>query len=462
MGPELDRYDSYHLIGIGGSGMSGLARLLLGEGRRVSGSDRTESDTTRRLRRAGARIAIGHDAANLEDAGCVIYTAAVKEDNPELAEARRRRIPLYPRAALLGQVMSRKRSIAVSGTHGKTTVTCMAASVFRAASADPSVLVGAEWGEIDGNAWAGRGRHFIAEACEAYSSFLNIHPDIALITNVEADHLDHFADLAGVLRVFHRFLAQVKPGGFAVGCGDDANVRSLLEVAACRTVTYGFMEGVDYRILDSNDEGPHPVFSLEARGRPCGPFRLGVAGRHNMLNAAGVAALALEERLPDTAIAEGLKRFSGAGRRMELLGEAAGVRVMDDYAHHPTEVRATLQALKQAYGRPLLVVFQPHLFSRTREMAADFARSFGDAGRLVITAIYPAREEPLPGITGEWLAAQVREAAPELDVRQIDGGRELLDHLVAAAQPGDLVVVMGAGDIVDTGRALLRRLQEKE
>lgn len=456
----VDEYGSYHLVGAGGSGMSGLARLLLGAGRRVTGSDRTESAALDSLRALGATIVVGHDARNIGDAECVIYTAAVGEDNPELAAARAAGVPLVKRSEMLGQLLSRKRAVAITGTHGKTTTTAMAASVFLASGVDPSVLVGGDWGPIGGNARAGAGPHFLAEACEAYNSFLEIRPDVALITNVEADHLDWHGSLEGVIQAFRKFLDQLRPGGYLISCADDELASTLAREAGCRSVSYGFSPSATWRVGRSSLDSRTPSFVLERGGEVSPPLVLGVPGRHNVLNAAGVAALAREEGLAWEGIAAGLRDFTGVGRRMEKLGEVGGVMVIDDYAHHPTEIAVTLDALDRAYGRPLTVVFQPHLFSRTQQLAGEFERCFGKASRLFIAEIYPAREQPIPGVTGEWLAGRVRSASPDLEVSGPTERDRLVEQLSEQLLSGDIAVFMGAGDIVETGRLLVSRLEQ--
>jgi UDP-N-acetylmuramate--alanine ligase len=453
--------DVYHFIGIGGSGMSGLARLLLHDGVRVTGSDIKESDTVAALRAAGATVAVGHRAENLNGATHVVYTAAVKADNPELAEARRRGLPAIVRAQMLARVMEGKAGIAIAGTHGKTTTTGMAASVFMAAGADPSVLVGGEWSALNGNARAGRGGHFITEACEAFNSFLELHPHVAVLTNVEADHLDCHHDLAGVIAAFRKFLSQVDEDGYVVGCGDDANVRELLAGSERRAVTYGLGEGVEYTAGDLRLDQRRPVFQLVRRGEWLGEMALGVPGRHNVLNALSVCALALEEGLPFRAVAEGLAAFTGVGRRFETLGEVDGVLVLDDYAHHPTEIAATLAAARASLGRPTTVVFQPHLYSRTQLLLEEFARSFQDADRVIIAEIYAAREQPIDGVTGALLAERVRAAEPGKPVEFVADRAAIRERLAREARTGDLILVMGAGDIREVGEELVQALETR-
>jgi len=451
--------EHFHFIGIGGSGMSGLARLLLGEGVPVSGSDLKESETTRALRAAGATVHIGHHAENLNGATRVVYTAAAQDDNPELLEARRRGLPTIIRAEMLGQVMQGKTGIAIAGTHGKTTTTGMAASVFMAAEADPTVLIGGDWSPLDGNARAGKGRHFITEACEAFDSFLELKPHVALITNIEADHLDWHKSLDGVIAAFRRFVDRVDPDGYVIGCRDDERVRRLLSRCDRRPVTYGLEDGADYVAVDLRLDQAHPTFTVVKDGEALGEARLHVPGKHNVLNALGVAALAHEEGLPFSAVREGLAAFNGVGRRFETLGEVNEILVLDDYAHHPTEVAATLAAARRSLGRYTTVVFQPHLYSRTQLLQDEFARSFQDANRVIITEIYAAREQPIPGVTGAGLADAIRGVDPEKQVEFMPDREAILKELLAQARPGDLVMTMGAGDIRELGERLVEELR---
>lgn len=450
--------ETYHFIGIGGSGMSGLARLLLGQGVAVTGSDLKESDTTRALEAAGARIAFGHRAENVNGATQVVYTAAVKEDNPELVEARRRGLPTVIRAEMLARMMEGKRGIAISGTHGKTTTTGMAASAFLAAGADPSVLVGGDWETIGGNARAGQGPHFIAEACEAFDSFLELHPHVAIVTNIEADHLDWHGSLEGVIDAFRRFLEQLHPDGYAVGCRDDDRVRKLLTRLNHRVVTYGLGDGADYVAVDLELGRMHPTFTVVRYGTPIGQVTLGVPGKHNVLNALSVIAAGMEEKLPFDQIAAGLSRFHGVGRRFEVLGDVDDVLVLDDYAHHPTEIRATLAAARRSLDRYTTVIFQPHLYSRTKLLMQDFARSFEDANRVIIADIYAAREQPIEGLDSGQLVERILALEPHKQVEWISDRGQIIRRLLEQSRPGDLVMTMGAGDIREVGEQFVEAL----
>lgn len=453
--------DHYHFIGIGGSGMSGLARLLLSRGTAVSGSDMKESATTEALRAAGATVHVGHRAENLNGATRVVYSAAVKEDNPELQAARERGIPTVIRAEMLGEVMRGKTGVAISGTHGKTTTTGMASSVFLEAGTDPSILIGGDWGPLGGNAHAGKGRFFLAEACEAFHSFLELHPHIIVLTNIEADHLDCYGSLEGVIDAFRQFLGQLDGDGYVVGCRDDENVRRLLSRIPQRSVTYGLEDGADYVAVDLRLDQPQPTFTVVRHGEPLGSVRLSVPGKHNVLNALAIAALATEEALPFEAIQHGLFQFHGVGRRFETLGDVDDILILDDYAHHPTEVRATLSAARQALGRYTTAVFQPHLYSRTQLLMEEFAKSFEDANRVIIAPIYAAREQPIPGVSAELLAQKIKEIDPDKPVEYIADRAGILTALKEESRPGDVILTLGAGDIREVGEELVRVLEQR-
>jgi UDP-N-acetylmuramate--alanine ligase len=447
-----------HLVGIGGAGMSGIARLLLARGVRVSGSDAREAPVLEELRQLGAVISVGHRAENVAGAARVVYTAAVKPDNPELVEAGRRGLALQTRAAMLGELMADSASVAVAGTHGKTTTTGMIASIFEAAGADPTVLVGGDLPLIGGNARAGRSPFFIAEACEAFRSFHELHPLIAVVTNLEADHLDTYGTLEGVIEGFGQFVGQVRPAGAAILCWDDPHVRRLVPFLNCRQVRYGLDEGAELRAVELELETPTPRFVPRWHGELLGEFELGVPGRHNVLNALAALGVTLEVGLPLEAAREGLRQFHGVGRRFERLGEPGGVLVIDDYAHHPSELVATLGAAKAALRRPLTAVFQPHLFSRTQQLMDEFAASFEHADRVIITDIYPAREAPIPGVTGEALADAIRAREPGKEVRFVAAKEAIVPLLAQEVCADDVVLTLGAGDIRAVGEALVTAL----
>ena len=455
-----DSRRGYHFLGIGGAGVSGLARLMLGAGHPVSGSDQRSGVTTGALERLGAVVSIGHSAENLPaNAGHLVYSAAVASDNPELVEARRRGIPVLTRAEMLALVMRGKTGIAIAGTHGKTTTSGMTSSIFLVGGADPSILIGGDWPTISGNARAGAGRYFIAEACEAFDSFLELSPDIAALTNVEADHLDWYGSLAGVLQGYRRFLHRVTPDGMVIGCGDDENVRLLLAEQTLRTVTFGLGSGQKYTAEQLDLDRPQAAFDLLVSGKSAGRVKLGVPGVHNVLNALAASAIALECGLSFAAVRDGLLAFTGVGRRFETLRDVGGIRVMDDYAHHPTEAAATLAAARRAMQRHLTVVFQPHLYSRTQLLLEEFSTAFVDADRVWITEIYGAREEPIEGVSGQALAERVQQAFPSCDIRFCSDRDEILNRLAEETPEGGVVMTMGAGDIRELGERLVERLK---
>jgi UDP-N-acetylmuramate--alanine ligase len=458
---STERSGPFHLVGIGGAGMSGIARLLLSRGAVVTGSDARESPVLGELRRMGARVAVGHQAENVAGAARVIYTAAAKADNPELQEAERRGLEMTSRAAMLGELMDGTASIAVAGTHGKTTTTGMIAAIFDAAGADPTVLIGGDLPALGGNARAGQSPYFIAEACEAFRSFHELRPLVAVVTNVEADHLDTYGSLEGVIESFGQFVSQIRPTGAVILCWDDPNIRRLLPHLTCRQLRYGLEDGAELTAVDVDLERAMPRFHPRWRGGLMGEFELGVPGRHNVLNALAALGVALEVGLPLDAVREGLRGFRGAGRRFEYLGEAAGILVVDDYAHHPTELAATLAAARQALRRPITAVFQPHLFSRTQQLMEEFAGSFGDADRVIVCDIYPAREAPIPGVTAELLAERIQAREPGKEVRCISPKEQVAELLANELHPGEAVLTLGAGDIRAVGEALIARLHAK-
>lgn len=454
--------ESIHFIGIGGSGMSGLARVLARQGVAVTGSDLRESSVLEALRREGGiRAEAGHDAKNLNDATLVVASAAVKKDNPEIAAARDRGIPIISRAEMLGRLMARyPRSVAITGTHGKTTTTGMTATVLEAGGLDPTVLIGGDLPAYGGNARLGGSDVFLAEACEAYDSFLDLDPQIAVVTNVEADHLDYYGDLNNVLRSFRKFLSQVT--GTAILCGYDKNVQALTaDLRAMprspEIVTFAVGGDVTLRTEDPDVDSRTPSYTAVWKGEPLGRVTLQVPGWHNLANSLAAAAVGLTLGVPFAKIAAGLAAFTGTGRRFETLGKTrSGALVVDDYAHHPTEIRATLDAARRAYpGRRIIAVFQPHLPSRTRDFKAEFAESFDQADHVFLTDIYLARELPIEGVTGAGLAALTADRRGADHVSYVADRAALPARLAKMVTPDDLVLTLGAGDIRAAGEGLL-------
>lgn len=443
-----------HFVGIGGIGMSGIAEVLINLGYRVSGSDLREGESTRRLAAMGARIGIGHRAENLVQADVVVTSSAVKRDNPEVVIARDRKIPVIPRAEMLAELMRLKYAVAVAGSHGKTTTTSMVATVMAAAGLDPTAVVGGKVNVLDSNAKLGKSELMVVEADESDGSFLKLHPSIAVVTNIDPEHLDHYGDLETLQRAFAEFCNRVPFYGLNVLCLDNPNVQSLLPQIEKRYVTYGSSPTADYRLEGVTLDGFHTRFRAFRRDVDLGEFTVQMVGAHNALNALAVIAIAEEMEIPLPVVREALAGFGGVQRRFTVKGEARGVMVVDDYGHHPTEVRATLAGARRAFGRRIVAVFQPHRYTRTRDLFREFATSFNDADLLVITGIYPAGEEPIPGVDSEALAEAIR-AHGHRDVVWVDRRTDAARAVAGLVREGDLVLTLGAGDITHVGPELL-------
>jgi UDP-N-acetylmuramate--alanine ligase len=459
--PAMEKLGAVHFIGIGGAGMSGIARILLARGVRVSGSDRRDTPTLLALRALGARVAVGHDAAHLDDAETVVVSSAIRPDNPELVAARERGLAVLPRAVALAAVMAGRRSVAVAGTHGKTSTTSMLTVAVQACGADPSFAIGGDLNESGSNAHAGEGDIFVAEADESDRSFLLLAPFAAIVTNVEADHLDNYGDLAAVEQAFDRFVGTVDPDGFVVVCADDPGAARLRIVdTPGRLRTYGTADDADLRMVDIEVARAGTSWTAVLDGRVLGRVGIQVPGEHMARNSAAALLAGLELGLPLAGLVEGLGRFGGVHRRFEFKGTADGVRVYDDYAHHPTEVRAQLRAARAVAGTGRLVVaFQPHLYSRTLKFAEGFGRALGLADEVVVMDVYGAREDPVPGVTG----AMVAEAVPLPPERVVfePSWSAAAPALAARARSGDLVLTMGAGDVSMVGPEVLEVLRAR-
>jgi UDP-N-acetylmuramate--alanine ligase len=452
------RIKRLHFIGIGGSGMSGMAEVLHENGFVVNGSDMQESASVRYLQEKGLSVRIGHRSENVGDADLVVYSSAVKMDNPEVVEARSRNIPIIRRAEMLGELMRMKYTIAVAGTHGKTTTTSMVGSIWEEAQKDPTIIVGGILQHLGSGARPGHGDVLIAEADEYDRSFLSMMPTLALVTNVDEDHLDCYEDLDDIKNAFSQFLNKVPFYGQIVLCIDDEGVKDILPRVERSLVTYGFSTQADYRVRDVDFVDNKTRFSIEHRGNRIGPFDMSLVGKHNVLNAAGAIAIAIEEGIMPEHIYRGLLNFKGVKRRLELLGQSHEISVFDDYAHHPTEVAATLQGVREFFpDRRIHVVFQPHLYSRTQDQHEEFGASFSECDTLIVTGIYGAREKPMPGVDG----GLIRQSALKRGHRNshyIEDWNAVCLHLLEVSHPGDLIILMGAGDIWKLGNSLLERL----
>jgi UDP-N-acetylmuramate--alanine ligase len=449
-----------HFTGIGGAGMSGIARVMLARGVQVSGTDSAPSDGLSELGKLGARVRVGHSASDLGDADTLVVSSAIRDDNPELAEARRRGLRVLHRAGALASLMFGRQVIAVSGTHGKTTTTSMITTVLREVGADPGYVIGGVLAATGVGAADGGGP-FVAEADESDGSFLMLSPDVAVITNIEADHLDNYGTAEAYHASFLAFAERVKAGGPLVTCADDPGARELARHAkglALRPRSYGESPGADYLLTGTRLNGMETSFSVTATTTPFGEvdtsMSVGVPGRHNALNAAAAFATAIELGIAPRLAAAALGRYRGAARRMELKGEAGDVRVLDTYAHHPTELAADLRAAREiADGGRVIAVFQPHLYSRTRIFAAEFGVALGLADEVVVLDVYAAREDPEPGVSGRLVADAVPGGA-----RYVAAFDEAPRLVASIAAPGDMVLTMGAGDITRLGPLVLAEI----
>src|SRR5215472_1417616 len=458
----LEELGRVHFAGIGGAGMSGIARIMLARGVIVSGSDSAASAALTELEALGARVHVGHSAAHLGDADTLVVSSAIRQDNPELAEARRRGIRVLHRAGALAALMFGHRVIAVTGTHGKTTTTSMITTVLRETGADPGYVIGGVLAATGVGAADGPGRDFVAEADESDGSFLMLSPDAAVITNVEADHLDNYGTAEAYRASFGAFAARIAPGGLLVTCADDPGARELASQAGglgLRVRSYGESADADYRVTGTVASGMKTAFSVRSNTPSFGiidlKITLGVPGRHNALNAAAAFAAAVELGTAPERAAAALASYRGAARRMEPKGEAAGVRVLDTYAHHPTELAADLGAAREiAAGGRVVAVFQPHLYSRTRIFAAEFGAALGLADEALVLDVYAAREDPEPGVTGKLVA----DAVPGGTALYVAAASDVPKVVTSLAAPGDLVLTMGAGDVTRLGPVILAEI----
>jgi UDP-N-acetylmuramate--alanine ligase len=461
---RMRRIHRIHFVGIGGSGMSGIAEVLLNLGYDVQGSDLRHGEVTRRLESLGARIAIGHAADNVRGADVVVVSSAINAENPEVAYALEQRLPVVKRAEMLGELMRFRYSIAVAGTHGKTTTTSLVASVLAEGGADPTFVIGGRLKSAASNARLGAGEYLVAEADESDASFTHLQPIVAIVTNVDADHLGtHDGDFEKLKTSFVDFLHNLPFYGLAVICNDDANARSLLPRISRPYVTYGFDEAADVRAVEVERLPGRSQFTvLRPHGAPPLPVTLNLPGRHNVLNALAAITVATELEIDDAAIQRALANFQGIERRLQWLGEVdigtGQVTLVDDYGHHPTEIAATVDAARQGWpGRRIVLVFQPHRYTRTRDLLDEFAQVLADADALVVAEVYPAGEAPIPGADGKALCRAIRtrgKVEPVL-LKSLD---EMPDALAGIVRDGDVVLTMGAGQIGGASHELPRSL----
>ncbi|CAN91823.1 MULTISPECIES: UDP-N-acetylmuramate--L-alanine ligase [Sorangium] len=452
-----------HFVGIGGVGMSGLAEILRSLEFEVSGSDLKESSTTRRLTSLGVRIDIGHRAENVRGVDVVVYSSAIRPENPELTEARALGTPVIGRAEMLAELMRVKYGVAIAGSHGKTTTTSLVATVLRAAGLDPTVVVGGKMAALGTNARLGAGDLLVAEADESDGSFLRLTPTIAVVTNIDPEHLDHYGTHERIKDAFVEFAARVPFYGLAVLCLDHPHVQDLLPRIPRRHVTYGVSPQSDYSARGIQFRGLETSFNAYRRGEPLGGFTVKMPGAHNVLNCLATIAVADELEVPLDVTKQALATFGGVARRFTVVGSIGGVTMIDDYGHHPAEIRATIDAARRAFpgeDHRVVVAFQPHRHTRTRDLFDEFTRAFNQADVLLVTDIYAAGEPPIPGVTAERLVQSIREHGHH-DARFIADKTDLPEALEKIARPGDVVIALGAGDVNACVRGLKARLEAK-
>jgi UDP-N-acetylmuramate--alanine ligase len=456
-----------HFVGIGGIGMSGIAELLANLGYRVSGSDEKAGETTERLASLGVAISVGHRAENVGEVDVVVFSSAVRADNPELVVARDRRVPVIPRAELLGELMRLRFGIAVAGAHGKTSTTSMVALVLDHAGLDPTAVIGGRLSAFGSNARLGHGAYMVAEADESDRSFLKLYPSIAVMTNIDREHMEAYGSFADLQSAFVEFANKVPFYGCVVACADDAELMSLRPRFTRRVVTYGLTrDDVDVTAGDVSLEGFGSVCTV--RRRPAGggayatlgELKLQVPGRHSVQNALAAVAVGLELDVPFADIAAGLAAFQGAERRFQHVGEVNGIRVVDDYGHHPTEIAAVLAAGRAARPARIVVAFQPHRYTRTRDLMREFGLALAGADEVVLTDIYAASEDPLPGITVEALAAAANTSRA-IPVRVVANVTDVPEAIAGLARPGDLVITLGAGSIGSVATRVLEAVRQR-
>ena len=452
------RYQQIHFVGIGGSGMSGIAEILLNLGYRVTGSDQRRNEAVERLEQLGAKIYVGHEAGHIEGAHVVVYSSAVSRDNVEVQAARQRQIPTIPRAEMLAELMRLKYGIAVAGTHGKTTTTSMVGAVLAEGHYDPTIVVGGRVTSLGSNARLGQGEYLVAEADESDGSFLKLAPTIAVVTTVDAEHLDHYGSLDAIRDAFVAFVNRVPFYGSAVLCLDQPNIQLLIPRIEKRIITYGVESGADLVGRRLRLAGMTSRFEVFQRGSALGELGLQIPGRHNVLNALAAVGVGLDLEIPFPTIPKALAGFSGVQRRFQILGRARGVTVVDDYGHHPAEIQATLAAAKAGFDCRVVTVFQPHRYTRTLHLRQEFLTAFNLADVLIVMDIYGAGESAIPGVTAADLAEGIRSHGHR-DVTYLGSDRtRIVGHLCEIVRTGDLVVTLGAGDVSQLGPELLKRL----
>lgn len=454
----FEKYKCIHFIGIGGIGMSGIAEVLKNLGYEVNGSDIKASATTERLVSLAINVQIGHNAANVEGAHVVVISSAVKEDNPEVMEARRRGIPVIPRAEMLAELERLKYSLLVAGSHGKTTTTSLLSTVLGHAGLDPTVVIGGKLKSLGTNAVLGSGEFLVAEADESDGSFLKLSPTVGVVTNIDKEHMDFFKSMDALKEAFLTFMNKVPFYGLSVVCIDDPNVRELVPDVHRKLLTYGFSDDAELRAAHVEKGFMKQSFEAILRGDSLGRFEVPMPGRHSVLNCLATIGVSLEIKVPVEKIREALEGFEGIQRRLEFKGEGQGVRVYDDYGHHPTEIMATLEAVRGAFkGGRLIVVFQPHRYTRTHDLMDEFAQSFGSADKVVLLDIYAASEQPIEGVDSKALAARMDKGLVEYAASM----EEAVQRVCQMVEHGDMVLTLGAGSVWKAGEDIVRKLNNE-
>jgi len=447
-----------HFVGIGGIGMSGIAEVLLNLGYKVSGSDLRESETTTRLRKLGGEIAIGHRAENIASPHVVVISSAVTKENVEVTAAREKQIPVIPRAEMLAELMRLKYGVAIAGAHGKTTTTSMVATVLAAGKIDPTVVIGGKLNSLGTNAKLGQGEFLVAEADESDGSFLKLSPTIAVVTTIDEEHLDYYKDINEIKDAFLTFINKVPFYGVSVLCLDQPHIQALIPSVQKRYQTYGMSSQADYQARDVSLLALGSKFKVMNHSVDLGWFELSVPGVHNINNSLAAIAVAQELDIDIETTRKALKDFSGVQRRFQIKGEINGIIVVDDYGHHPTEVKATLAAAVGGMERRVVVVFQPHRYTRTQHLLEDFFTAFNQADKLIIMDIYAAGEKPIPGVSGQTLYEGVKKHGHK-DVTFISDREKVIEHLATNLKKGDIVITLGAGDVWKIGEQLVERLK---
>jgi UDP-N-acetylmuramate--alanine ligase len=443
---KFKRIKKLHFVGVGGTGMCGIAEVLHNLGYGLTGSDLKKTDVTEFLEKLGITITYSHEAKNIGDADVVVYSSAVKQDNPELIAARTKKIPAIPRAEMLSELMKMKFSVAVAGTHGKTTTTSLIGHVLSAGGFDPTVIVGGRVLGVGVNAYVGKGEYLVAEADEFDRSIMRFYPTMAVITSIEAEHMECYRDLDDLHDCFVEFASRVPFYGSIIYCLDDPGLQQIRDRFSRPSISYGFSRHADLHASDVTFLPNGSEFMCHNNGKPLGKVKVPLFGKHNVLNSMAAIATALDLEMPFDKVVAAIASFPGVGRRMEFAGETNGIKAYDDFAHHPTEIKSTLEGVRQSFANRLVVVFQPHLYSRTQALQKEFASAFFDSDLLVITDIFPSREQPIEGVTGKLIADSVMKAGHKM-VEYIPDKSKIPGYLKGKLKPGDLVIVIGAGDI---------------